>query len=122
INGASYMCLVRLFDDGSREIIAVLYCVSGCNGDVGSGGGDSSGGDSGDGEYGEYEMHPKETIAEIVMVGPKVIISDINTYLKCFNLAQEATLIIYVDQPKPNSSDSWSVDSYGNPDVGHTFI
>jgi hypothetical protein len=54
----------------------------------------------------------------ITLIGPRVKIVDINEYLKCFNLTQNATLIIYVDQPKPNSSDSYTLGG----DVGHTFI
>lgn len=66
-----------------------------------------------------------ETIwtAETVLfpnVGPGII--DISDYIKCFNETQGATLTIYVDQPKTNSSDTWAKDNQGNVDVGHTFI
>ncbi len=53
-------------------------------------------------------------------------ITDIDDYLKCFDLTSGATITIYVDQPVANSSDTWvdadpsilSID----PDVGHTYI
>lgn len=57
----------------------------------------------------------------LVLLGPSNKISDINDYLKCINLGQNAVLVIYVDQPTPNSSDTWSGSVY-NPNVGHTFI
>lgn len=57
----------------------------------------------------------------IVIAGPSTVISNLNDYLKCFNLSLGATFTIYVDQPTANSSDSWS-GSPNDPDVGHTFI
>ena len=48
-------------------------------------------------------------------------ITDINEYLKCFNLTQPATFTIYVDQPIPNENDTWAGNPM-DPDVGHTFI
>lgn len=61
------------------------------------------------------------TTANIVFVGPSNKISNINDYLKCFNLAQSAELIIYVDQPTANNSASWS-GTFTDPYVGHTFV
>jgi hypothetical protein len=61
------------------------------------------------------------TTANIVFVGPSNKISNINDYLKCFDLAQSAELIIYVDQPTANSATSWS-GTITDPYVGHTFV
>lgn len=61
------------------------------------------------------------SIAQIVIVGPANIITNLKDYLKCFNLALGATFTIYVDQPTANSSDSWA-GTIKNPDPGHTFI
>lgn len=52
-------------------------------------------------------------------VGEKI--SDVSDYLDCFNASSGATLSLYVDQPTPNSRDTWSGWTT-NPDVGHTFI
>ena len=48
-------------------------------------------------------------------------ITDVQDYLKCFDLSQDASLTIYVDQPTPNSPGTWSGTVF-KPDVGHTFI
>ncbi|QTD36268.1 hypothetical protein JL193_08820 [Polaribacter batillariae] len=53
---------------------------------------------------------------------------DLNKYLKCFENAKSSSsfsLTIYVDQPIPNKTDTWTNDgTLLNPDinVGHTFI
>ncbi|WP_367772383.1 hypothetical protein AB3G33_02575 [Flavobacterium sp. WC2421] len=63
-----------------------------------------------------------EIVDDVVFfIGPSNKISNINDYLKCFNLAQSAQLTIYVDQPTANSSVPWS-GSLTDPNVGHTFI
>ena len=49
------------------------------------------------------------------------IIPDITEYLKCFDLTKNATVTLYVDQPKANESDTWS-GFPTDPNVGHTFI
>lgn len=55
---------------------------------------------------------------KIVVIGPPKVISNVKEYLKCFDLSKSAELIIYVDQPNPNSSDAYTLTG----DVGHTFI
>lgn len=57
----------------------------------------------------------------IIFADPSVIISNINDYLKCFDLSKGAVFTIYTDQPTPNSTATWS-GSPRDPDVGHTFI
>lgn len=54
----------------------------------------------------------------IDLLGPNVVINNINDYLKCFNLSQSAQLTIYVNQPVPNSPTAYTLGG----DVGHTFI
>ncbi|WP_298556222.1 hypothetical protein [uncultured Algibacter sp.] len=51
-------------------------------------------------------------------------ITDIVDYLKCFDLTKNATLKIYVDQPKANSSNTYrfTFNPFDPIDVGHTFI
>ncbi|HFK5537272.1 TPA: hypothetical protein ACGZ96_002418 [Elizabethkingia anophelis] len=48
-------------------------------------------------------------------------ITNIKDYLKCLNLSQGATVTLYVAQPTPNTTDTWS-GSVTDPNVGHTFI
>lgn len=55
---------------------------------------------------------------KIIVVGPSKIIANIQEYLKCFDSSKGGQLIIYVDQPKPNNSDAYTLEG----DVGHTFI
>lgn len=52
------------------------------------------------------------------------ILTDIKKYLNCFDLSSDATITIYVDQPKENSSDTWrfTYNPLDPVDVGHTFI
>ncbi|MNF78768.1 hypothetical protein D3C84_609630 [compost metagenome] len=57
----------------------------------------------------------------VVLIAPKTKITNINDYLKCFNLSQRATLTIYVQQPTANSPEAWSGIPL-NPRVGHSFI
>lgn len=52
---------------------------------------------------------------------PGAKIKDIKAYLKCFDATKPATVAIYVDQPKDNTSDTWS-GSPTDPNVGHTFV
>jgi len=68
-------------------------------------------------------VSPTQTWADdlTILDDPGDKISDIQNYLKCFNLSQGASLTIYVDQPVPNSSKTWTWDG-NDPDVGHTFI
>ncbi|WP_166920364.1 hypothetical protein [Flavobacterium poyangense] len=54
----------------------------------------------------------------IVIVGPAKVITNIKEYLKCFDLTKSAEIVIYVDQPKPNKPDAYTLTG----DVGHTFI
>ena len=49
------------------------------------------------------------------------VITNMSQYLSPFNLSQSAVFTIYVDQPTPNSNESWS-GIPTSPDVGHTFI
>lgn len=49
------------------------------------------------------------------------VVKDVKEYLKCFNLSNGAELTLYVDQPIPNSSKTWTGSTL-EPDVGHTFI
>ncbi|QGN21717.1 hypothetical protein [Elizabethkingia anophelis] len=51
--------------------------------------------------------------------GEKII--NIKDYLKCLNLSQGATVTLYVAQPTPNTTSTWS-GSVTDPNVGHTFI
>ena len=104
--------LVEMYDDGSVRPIALLFCTGG---GYSNGGGTVSGGGSGGGK-GDAPLE-----APIILLGPYVVITNINDYLKCFNLSQAARLVIYVDQPIPNSIDAWS-GTIINPNVGHTFI
>ncbi|WP_139368892.1 hypothetical protein [Elizabethkingia anophelis] len=48
-------------------------------------------------------------------------ITNIKDYLKCLNLSQGATVTLYVAQPTPNTTSTWS-GSVTDPNVGHTFI
>ena len=48
-------------------------------------------------------------------------IANIKDYLKCLNLSQGATVSLYVAQPTPNTTSTWS-GPVSNPEVGHTFI
>ena len=52
-------------------------------------------------------------------IGEKI--TNISDYLKCFDATKSGSIIIYVDQPTPNSTDTWS-GSRLDPNVGHTFI
>lgn len=49
-------------------------------------------------------------------------IENINEYLKCFKANQSGKVTIYVDQPKNNSSDTYSGNVVQGVDVGHTFV
>ena len=95
-----------------------IYLV-GCFEDSGLGGGGETtyGGEGGTGG-GSGSASTSTGTAAIVVVGPSKEIMDINDYLRCFDLSQNATLIIYVDQPIPNSPNAYSLSG----DVGHTFI
>jgi hypothetical protein len=52
---------------------------------------------------------------------PGDVIKSSSDYLKCFNINSTATLSIYVEQPNPNSRDTWAGSAF-SPEVGHTFI
>lgn len=41
--------------------------------------------------------------------------------MNCFDLSKKAKITLYVEQPKPNSRDTWT-GSKLNPNVGHTFV
>jgi hypothetical protein len=92
-----------------------------------SGGGSSSGVGNNSGgptlEGGIVMPSEEEWASNLILNAPPAgdIITDINHYLKCFDLGAAATVTIYVDQPKPNSRDTWSGFAF-SPDVGHTFI
>ncbi len=93
------------------------------SGEGGPGGGSSGGSSSGDSGNNDADSDwPENTILFANVSDPKI--TNVTTYLKCFNLSQGAKLTLYVDQPKANKSDTWSVNP--NPfdpiDVGHTFI
>ena len=53
-------------------------------------------------------------------------ITDIQSYLDCFNSSSSGSLTVYVDQPDTGSRDTWKDNDpsvFGvDPDVGHTFI
>jgi hypothetical protein len=62
--------------------------------------------------------------SETILVGPaapSAKIPNIDSYLDCYDLSQNATFRLYVEQPTPNSNAPWSGNPI-NPDVGHTFI
>lgn len=64
--------------------------------------------------------------SDVTLVRPTIAnkITDINLYLKCFDLTQGAVFTLYVDQPTPNSNSAWSGNplSPEGPNVGHTFL
>ena len=96
--------------------ISLVYCYEA----PGSGGGEifyGSGGEGGTGG-GSGNGSTSNGAVAIVVAGPSKEIIDINDYLKCFDLSQNATLIIYIDQPIPNSPNAYTLSG----DVGHTFI
>lgn len=108
-------CLYYGYWDENDEFHA--YFEVGCYG----GGSSSTSGISYGSGGGKGTVEPSIGNVEIIILGPTNVIANLNDYLKCFNLSQAATLIIYVDQPKTNASDSWS-GLITDPDVGHTFI
>ncbi|MCL1650635.1 hypothetical protein M2T70_16865 [Elizabethkingia anophelis] len=81
-----------------------------------SGGGGGDGGYSGDGEL---RWMPDVLLFSKKPAGEKI--PNIKDYLKCLNLSQGATVTLYVDQPTPNTTSTWS-GSVADPNVGHTFI
>lgn len=111
-------CLYYGYWDQNNEFHP--YFEVGCYGG-GGGGSVSSGSTSYGSGGGKGTTEPTIGNVEIVIIGPSNVIANLNDYLKCFNLSQGATLIIYVDQPKANTPDSWS-GLITDPDVGHTFI
>ncbi len=56
-------------------------------------------------------------VESIVVDSPDNPISDINEYLKCFDLTKEASITIYALEPNPGSGDA-----NNGTMVGHTFI
>ncbi|MFH7012711.1 hypothetical protein ACHRV5_12630 [Flavobacterium sp. FlaQc-52] len=68
--------------------------------------------DPGAGDSGAIEL------ANVVIIGPAKVITNIKEYLKCFDLSKGAELVIYVDQPIANSPDAYTMGG----DVGHTFV
>jgi hypothetical protein len=50
------------------------------------------------------------------------VITNIESYLECFVMGQPGKITIYVDQPKNNSPDTYSVNVFEGVNVGHTFI
>jgi hypothetical protein len=89
--------------------------VSGGGGGAGGGGGDAPNGNS-DQPNGTW----KDDIV-ILALPPGKKISDIKKFLKCIDVNKNAVVTIYVDQPKDNSSDTWSGSTL-DPEVGHTFV
>lgn len=67
----------------------------------------------------DFDVWPTDLVLNLPAPGD--IITDINAYLKCFDLNAGAKVTIYVDQPTADSRDTWS-GAVTNPDVGHTFI
>jgi hypothetical protein len=130
----------KSFDFGPRGLsntgIGNVPSPRGTSGGGGSGGGNTSGAQAvnvfpcDDPRHGCRDFGAGDsTTANIVFVGPSNKISNINEYLKCFNLGQSAELVIYVDQPTANSPTPYTYgpdpnDSKGLPvsNVGHTFI
>lgn len=78
--------------------------------------GDLYGGGGGGGSSGDVE-NP----LTLILPSPDRPIADMSDYLDCFNVSQNATITIYVDQPIPNSSDAWKATLSGAV-VGHTFV
>lgn len=75
-----------------------------------SGGGSSS--------TGSINTSPSSPVAaRLVTYSPNIPITDIKTYMKCFNSLAAATLTIYVAQPTPGSRDA-----HNGTNVGHSFI
>lgn len=88
----------------------------GGSGDGGGWGGGSTGGSGGSaGSGGNWNGFSPSTT--LVVLGEKPV-SDIRQFLKCFTTTQGATFTVYVRQPVPGTSDTWSVKG----GVGHTFI
>ncbi|PWK20938.1 hypothetical protein [Xanthomarina spongicola] len=73
-----------------------------------------------------FEINPNEWLIEYEFNSGEII--NITEYMNCFSGASTSSsfdLTIYVDQPMPNSDDTWVNDgTIFNPDinVGHTFI
>lgn len=57
----------------------------------------------------------------VIVEAPGDPIEDITEYLECFDKNSGAKVTILVEQPKPNSSDTWA-GTVWNPRVGHTFV
>ncbi|QHI37373.1 hypothetical protein IMCC3317_27520 [Kordia antarctica] len=58
--------------------------------------------------------------SQIVFEGPEVLVPNIRDYLDCFSLLESAEITIYVDQPVPNTDDTWV--STGDIKAGHSFV
>lgn len=56
---------------------------------------------------------------QIVVDDPSTPISDINQFLKCFDVSLGAQITIYIDQPIANNSSSFTT---GQDKAGHSFI
>lgn len=71
----------------------------------------------------EFDVWSGSWIGEplVVIDSPDRPISDIVSYLDCFDTNQNATVTIYVNQPKPNSDEAWKA-TFGGAVVGHTFV
>ncbi|MGC4231556.1 MAG: hypothetical protein QM594_00965 [Niabella sp.] len=88
------------------------------------GGGSNGGGNQGGGSNGGSSNNDGAWTSNTVLfskdpVGKKIL--NLTEELKCFSSNQTGTVTLYVDQPVPNSTASWS-GSPLDPDVGHTWI
>lgn len=68
-----------------------------------------------------YSNYYASIYGPIVPVGPDNPIHDIQDFLDCFDITQNATLTIYALEPNPGSGDT-SVVTIAGASVGHTFI
>ncbi|RKE90999.1 hypothetical protein [Ichthyenterobacterium magnum] len=76
---------------------------------------------SGDSSYGGASNHSIENIVEeeniLVVIRPDLPIIDVQDFLECFDVTQDAVLTIYVEEPNPGSGQT-----HQGGFVGHTFI
>lgn len=118
---------LSLMTEGSSD-----YGNSSNGGGSGGGGGGSNGGSGTGGQCSDYlQCIPANPDGDVGTWSNDLLlfsknpsgekITNIKDYLKCLNLSQGATVTLYVAQPTPNTTSTWS-GSVTDPNVGHTFI
>jgi|GEM_PF-2146513 len=107
----NYFIVTYIWDDNSYQWVAeswrYLYSVCVCDNNEYGGCGGSSGGTS--------------TAIPLVLAPSGGLISNIAAYLNCFDTNSSASITIYVDQPIPDTRNTWG-GSIFDPFVGHTFV